>query len=264
MSHKTDRKYLLENQYRTADKLNARIFLHERFSANPYGWFRWVFDQFDIPPDSRVLELGCGTGALWLDNKDRIPAGWEIIVSDYFAGMLDEAARNLSVVGRLFEYVIADAQAIPLPDGSTDAVIANHVLHVVPDRKRALSEIRRVLRPGGRFYATANGRNHLREVAELVKGVGSTVLGHHEDFLAENASEQLSRWFHNVELRRYDDHLDVNEAEPLMDYILSMHAGPPLNEAQLDELRRIIEGELAGHGAFYITKSSGMFIASRA
>jgi cyclopropane fatty-acyl-phospholipid synthase-like methyltransferase len=36
----------------------------KRFSTNPYGWLRWVFDQFDLPPGARVLEVGCGTGQL--------------------------------------------------------------------------------------------------------------------------------------------------------------------------------------------------------
>lgn len=264
MSHKTDRERLLEDQYRNAAKLSARIRLHARFSANPYGLFRWVFDRFDIPPESRVLELGCGTGALWIDNKERIPADWEVIVSDHSAGMLDEAARNLSVVGRRFEHMVLDARSMSLSDASMDAVIANHVLHVIPDMEKALSEIRRVLKPGGRFYTTANGRDHLRELAELVKGVGSAVLGHHENFLAENGAEQLSRWFENVELLRYQDHLYVTEAEPLMDYILSMHAVPPLNESQARRLRRKIEGVIASHGGYYITKSSGMLIASGA
>ena len=64
MSDMVDQTYLLAQQYNTSSNLNARIQLHERFSTNPLDWHRWVFEQFQIPENSRVLELGSGTGLL--------------------------------------------------------------------------------------------------------------------------------------------------------------------------------------------------------
>ena len=61
----TDQEYLRSEQYRDSGNLRARMGLHERFSTNPLGWQRWVFNQFDLMPDSRILELGCGPGRLW-------------------------------------------------------------------------------------------------------------------------------------------------------------------------------------------------------
>jgi hypothetical protein len=49
MSLFTDQRYLKHEQYKTAANLGARIALHRRFSANPYGWQHWVFDQFACP-----------------------------------------------------------------------------------------------------------------------------------------------------------------------------------------------------------------------
>ena len=66
---KGDQEYL-KQEYRDATNLNARIRLHQRFSLNPYGWLRWVFDQLDLPSECRILELGCGPGNLWLENLD--------------------------------------------------------------------------------------------------------------------------------------------------------------------------------------------------
>jgi ubiquinone/menaquinone biosynthesis C-methylase UbiE len=87
----------VESQYRDASNLNARIALHERFSTNAYGWQRWVFDQLELPPDARVLELGCGTGKLWVENRDRTPEGWDVTLTDASPGMLREARRNLGL-----------------------------------------------------------------------------------------------------------------------------------------------------------------------
>lgn len=57
--------YLRDVQYRTPVNLNARMAVHILFSTNEYGWPRWLFDRFDLPEDSDVLEIGCGPGTVW-------------------------------------------------------------------------------------------------------------------------------------------------------------------------------------------------------
>ncbi len=74
MTHTTDQDHL-HAQYQAASKLNARIALHQRFGTAEVGWQEWVFDQLALPPDARVLELGCGTGRLWVRNGSPVPAG---------------------------------------------------------------------------------------------------------------------------------------------------------------------------------------------
>jgi ubiquinone/menaquinone biosynthesis C-methylase UbiE len=157
----SDPRYLLADQYRDAANLNARASLHGRFSTNPDPWHRWVFDQLALPPDGRILELGCGPGGLWRENLDRLPAGWHLTLTDFSPGMAEEAQRGLSAVRPDIRVSVADARAIPYADSAFDAVVANHMLHHVPDRVRALDEIARVLAPGGTLYAATNGRRHL-------------------------------------------------------------------------------------------------------
>ena len=66
-----DQHYLKTQQYHNAAKLNDRIQLHARFSANKYDWQRWVFDQLEIAPLSR---LGCDPGRFLARNARRGPA----------------------------------------------------------------------------------------------------------------------------------------------------------------------------------------------
>ena len=47
-------------QYRDAANLDSRVQLHRRFGTAKQGWYPWVFDQLDLAPDTRVLEIGCG------------------------------------------------------------------------------------------------------------------------------------------------------------------------------------------------------------
>jgi ubiquinone/menaquinone biosynthesis C-methylase UbiE len=167
-----DQEYLKNDQYRDSSNLDARASIHQRFSTNSYGWFRWVFDVLvKLPENARILELGCGNGLLWKENASRIPAGWNITLSDFSSGMLDAAWRNLVVTGHAFQFKEIDAQSIPYEDETFDAVIANHMLYHVPDRPKGIAEIRRVLKPGGCLFATTVGKDHMQEMMDWYRQV---------------------------------------------------------------------------------------------
>ena len=211
------------------------------------------------------FELGCGPGTLWAKNQDSIPESWDIVLSDVSPGMLDAARENLAGMGHPFAYRQWDAQAIPLADASIDGVIANHMLYHVPDRARAFAEIRRVLKPEGRFYAATNGRDHLRELGEFDAciGIAGALDAISETFNLENGTEQLTPWFAHVSVRRYEDALHVTEAEPLVAYILSQPGAGAIGEAQRTALKKLVESKLARAGAIHVTKSTGLFIAAQ-
>jgi SAM-dependent methyltransferase len=101
-----------------------------------------------------ILDVGAGTGTLTLAAARRWPAA-DVVGLDPSEGMLDVARRAARSLPRPPRFVIAPADAIPLPDASVDVVVSSFVLQLVPDRLAALRDIRRVLRPGGRLaYAT--------------------------------------------------------------------------------------------------------------
>lgn len=272
-SPRIDQDHLRTKQYHNASNLNARAELHRRFSTNPTGWNRWVFDQLDLPANARILELGCGPAWLWAENRERIPAGWRITLSDFSEGMLDEARQRLADAPDPFTFEHIDAQQISLPAATFDAVIANHMLYHVPDRAKALAEIRRVLKSGGTFYAATNGRRHLQEMHDLVQqfdterdfwrdywaGFGQT----REEFTLEDSGAEIARYFADVRATVYEDALVITEVEPLVDYMLSGSARDLLGEADVDRLRAFLAQKMTATGAVHITKSTGLFSARR-
>jgi ubiquinone/menaquinone biosynthesis C-methylase UbiE len=265
MSRISDQTYLRGEQYKDSSNLDARIRLHKEFSTNQYGWFRWVFDQFEIASKARILELGCGPGDLWLENLDRIPAGWEITLSDFSAGMLEKAQEKLSQQTHPFSFEIIDAQSIPYDADHFDVVIANHFLYHVPDRPKAIAEIRRVLKPGGPLYATTIGRDHLTELPELVARFApeaSNFLRNSEiPFTLQDGAEQLSAYFLEVEMKRYPDELRVTDVNVLVDYIFS-GIRLSLEQSRRDELTDFLQQKMAANdGVIAIKKDSGVFIA---
>ena len=263
MSKFTDQRYLTTDQYRDSSNLDVRAALHQRFSTNPHGWMNWAFDRLlQLPKGAKILELGCGPGYLWRENAERIPSGWDITLSDLSPGMLDSAWRNLVVTGRAFRFREIDAQAIPFPDETFDAVIAHFMLYHVPDRRKALEEIKRVLRPGGRLFAATVGQNHMREASHWTKRIGKgTMASFSVPFTLENGFEQLAAVFSQVELTRYPDSLKVTEVKPLIAYILSNVPTGDLIEAELAGMEKELEQELKTKGEIFITKDSGLFDA---
>lgn len=251
------------SQYQNATNLNTRIQLHQRFSINKYGWQRWVFDQLEFPPQCRILELGCGTGDLWLENMDRVPAEWEITLSDFSAGMLQQAQQNLDH-RRRFRFEIIDAQSMPFEGRSFDGVIANHMLYHVPDKTKALSEIRRVLKPDGSFYASTVGQRHLQEIADLVGRFDSQLAWWgarlSESFVLENGAAQLAHWFTHVALHSYEDSLIVTEPAALIDYILSGRIKLSVDQ-QIDFSNFVNQEFQRLDGKLYVTKDSGIFVS---
>lgn len=269
MSQIADPAYLRGEQYKTADNLNARVALHRRFSTNRQGWLRWAFEQLDLRPGQRVLEVGGGPGWLWRENQERRPAGLTVIVSDFSPGMAQTACAHLPEDS--FRCAILDAQALPFPAASFDLVIANHMLYHVPDLPGAARELARVLKPAGRLAAGTNGRAHLRELHELMHAYDPGYVlpadGVAERFALENAPAVLGAAFARVEVRPYEDALWITEARPLVEYILSytgFQTGlSALTPARAADLEAFVQARLAAQGGLRIGKATGLVLAGQ-
>jgi ubiquinone/menaquinone biosynthesis C-methylase UbiE len=95
-----------------------------------------------------VVDVGTGTGSLGAAVLARWPAA-ELIASDAAAGMLDVARERLAGHDARVRALVGPADKLPLADGVADVVVSSFVFQLVPDRRAALREAHRVLRPGG-------------------------------------------------------------------------------------------------------------------
>ncbi len=80
--HLTSVQKNLKTQYQNAANISARINLHKNYSLNKQGWFPWIYEQCHITNNMKILEIGCGSGALWTENFSRLPDNVEIVLSD--------------------------------------------------------------------------------------------------------------------------------------------------------------------------------------
>lgn len=259
-----DQTYLLEDQYKTASNLNARANLHGRFSTNRQGWLNWIFSHFDFPPDASILEAGCGPGTLWLKNLGRLSESWKFTLTDFSSGMLNQARANLSEASSNLAFQVADIQNFPFDDRSFDAAIANHMLYHVPDLKKGLQEVKRVLNRSGVLYAATNGNHHMAELFELMSDfLGRRIHNSRDDFgfRLDNGGAILSEYFSEVEVLHFEDHLLVTEVAPLLNYYYSSgRLSEPIADRK-EEFREFLEARLQKSGAIRIQKDAGTFVA---
>jgi ubiquinone/menaquinone biosynthesis C-methylase UbiE len=155
---------------------------------------------------SRVLEVGCGWGELARRIADEV--GAEVTATDLSPHMV-ELARAAGIAA-----TVEDVQQLSYADRTFDVVVAAWMLYHVPDRDRAISEIVRVLRPGGRLVATTNSIFHLQELRELVGSGRSSIA-----FSRESGKELLARHFEHVEREDIDGELEFAGRAEVEEYV---------------------------------------------
>lgn len=248
--------------YIKKDTLSTRINFHDKYSVNKYGWGNWVFDQYEFCDNATILELACGTARIWLGREDRLPKNYKIILSD-LSSLMVEQAEALFSDNPNFSFKQIDIQDIPYENDCFDIVIANHMLYHVPNKEKALSEVFRVLKPGGCFYATTLGRNTLKELQDIYRKLEDKAcfsFSENISFTLENGADLLSKIFSKVEQRQYIDSLDVTDIDDLMAYINSYNEIP---DSVNDELYSLVKNSFSSNGIFHISKEQGIFICKK-
>ena len=247
----------IEKQYKTADNLNTRISIHEKYSTNKVPFADWIVSHYEIAPGAKILELGCGTGSMWVHNLHLLSGGAKLTLTDFSAGMLETAKANL--VSENIRFQVADIQAIPFPDGAFDVVIANMMLYHVPDLHKGLSEVRRVLKPGGKFYCATYGEHGIMEflndaLCHLNVGgkIGTT-------FTLQNGGETLGKHFQNVQRLDREDGLEITDIGDFVDYIYSLSSLSSVASVPREALTEALEKRMK-NGVLYVPKEYGMFI----
>ncbi|CEH35997.1 MerR family transcriptional regulator [Romboutsia lituseburensis] len=256
-------KELLQ-QYIDSSNLNASVKLQDRFSSNKHGWYNWVFKNINLKKRSKVLEIGCGNGALWAKNIENLNEKTNVTLTDVCEDMISDAKTSLKGYHDRFNFQIADPNDIPFKDESFDIVIANHILFYMKDLDVVLKEIHRVLKPGGRFYCSTIDGNHMKELEELMLGFNNNIKISEErlstKFGLSNGESILNKYFSDVQQYLYEDKLIVNDTKGILEYIYSIPGNIlEVIENKKKEFEVYIDKNIQQNGEFHITNSQGLF-----
>ena len=246
-------------QYTTTDRLAARIAVH-RFGTQRQPWPEWVADRLPLTGGEAVFEAGSGTGALWSAvDRDRLAP--RLTLTDASEAMCDALRRSVAAPVTVLR---CPADAVPLPDGGFDGVVANHMLYHLDQPLAGLREFHRLLRPGGWLVVTTLGSHSMVDLGALVvaAGVGRVAPGRYPHFNEVSGLELVSGLFEQVRLHAYDNVLVVPTVDPVVEY-LSTFADTPLTGAETLALRTAVAAVIDRNGPFEIKKRAVLITARR-
>lgn len=119
-----------------------------------HAFREFTADLCEVAPGESVLDLGCGTGALTMSLARRVGPGGRVSGVDISKERVAGARRKANRAGLTIDYRVASIERLPFSDGSVDLVVSSLVFHhLAPEvLGRAVGEIQRVLKPGGRVF----------------------------------------------------------------------------------------------------------------
>jgi ubiquinone/menaquinone biosynthesis C-methylase UbiE len=166
-----------------------------------------LFEAVKEVAPTRVLEAGCGAGALSMRVQSEL--GAEVTAIDASERMVD-LTRERGVEAR-----VADIQELPFEDGAFDCVAAGWVLYHIADRERAISECARVLRPGGRFVAATLADENMSDLWDFLGSPRERSLS----FSTANGAQQLAPYFARVEAREAEGVIAFRTPEEMRQFV---------------------------------------------
>jgi SAM-dependent methyltransferase len=235
-----DNPVLVQWEYASEERLQARNALYRELTDGPTIEDAAFAAVAEVAP-SRVLDAGCGIGDIGVRIAEELGA---------HVAAVDTSPRMVQIAReRGLQASVADVRELPFADGEFDCVLVAWVLYHVRERRRAIEELARVLRPGGRLVAATLAAENLAEMWELLGEPWQREI----TFDRHNGAAQLEPYFASVERR------DV-------DYVLTIPSA--------DELRRLVAAQLtrahlAGNvpdfeGTFAVGAHHTIFVAEKA
>ncbi len=162
--HQDEIKEVVKKAYVAIDSGAGQSIVHRLYSSEetgglPVGAIDWALGignpvrHANLEPGEAVLDIGCGAGIDSLLAARQVGPGGSVIGLDMLEEMLERSRSHAAEAGlaERCEFVRGEMERLPLPAESVDVVISNGVLSLSPRKARVLSEIFRVLRPGGRL-----------------------------------------------------------------------------------------------------------------
>jgi SAM-dependent methyltransferase len=255
VAKRADPRYLREVAYADPSGLEARASLYDYQQP----WIDIIGEAIATlePVAGRTVgDVGCGNGRYVAALR---AAGASVIGIDLSAGMLAGVPAPRSGL------IVADAQWLPLADASLDAVLMMHMLYHVPDPERAVREVTRVLRRGGRVLVATNGSRHLGEMnalwLPLLERLG--IRGNVQDvglvnprLTAGSAQQLVGMHFREVNERWLRSAVVVTEPAPVISHAASTTGAHVVGEGRVELLRELeeaVDGQIRRDGEFRIT-----------
>ncbi|HEY3282470.1 MAG TPA: methyltransferase domain-containing protein [Armatimonadota bacterium] len=254
-------------QYATDEPLQVRIRTHELYSERTVDLDAACHRALTLEGPESLVDVGAGPGAFLRYLRGHGHTG-PLLAVDQSMGMARKAATEM---GAPAWAVVADAVRLPLREESLDRACARHMLYHVSDVPAAVSELHRVLKPGGVLVAATNSADTTPLIRHLTRALVEAFGGKGAEptcaaFCIENAQQILRGSFSVVEPRVSKNALVFTTPEPIVDYVMTLVGfyGLPQDAKALADMREWLLAEVSRRllhlgGTWRDPKAGGLF-----
>ncbi|MGR6998861.1 class I SAM-dependent methyltransferase [Yinghuangia aomiensis] len=262
--------------------LDVKQWVHNAFRTNPASMLDHMAANLALTGTEDLLDLGCGNGFVLEGLRPHLADG-SITGLDIAPAVLDAARRRLHGTATPCTWIEGTADDLSmLGDDTFDRVMANYMIHYVPDLDRCFTEVRRVMRPGGIFQLTTDRTDSMLEMYQVHFNALTAMAAPEDLFKATpkgrlslaNGDDVLRRHFAQVRTAAWQDQLRFTDPEPFMRFYevghnhccASSEPDERLTDAFFDELRDRVRTQVADaidtRGYFAVTKYTGSFLCT--
>lgn len=243
--------------------------LHMQYSTSQDYWLHFLFRMMEIQQGERVLELDAADGNLWVENAEWIPECQlaMMVPSEEVLQRIQKSVKDTDWKCQV-DYKLVPTGRIVLPEESYDVIVANHLFIHSTDLEHVLKSCQKALRPGGRFYCTAIGHGHMKELLDIAAAYDSGVHFYNmdliENFSMESGADSLSKYFRNVEWHRYEDSIETRDARAVFQYLWGTYSNiQNVMAHKKNGFLQYIQKEIEQRGILCVQKEQGIFSARR-
>jgi ubiquinone/menaquinone biosynthesis C-methylase UbiE len=257
----------------TTNDLLTRINIHNKYGGRDID--AWMLDLLKLKPHSQILDVGCGTGKQCFSFYDTLKGEADITGGDVSKDLLAEARLENEKRGAHLKFIELNFnQRFPLEENTYDLLSCCFAIYYAENIPYTISEMHRVLKPGGRLFTTGPMPNN----KELFYSIIKEATGKHIPPMpgsSRYSTEILSTiksLFSSVELHIFENPLTFTSVEPFLDYTRasisedrklwnSFFQEKDDFEQIMNQIRQIAGRRLEREGKLVMTKVVGGFIA---
>lgn len=259
----------------THKDLQTRIDIHSKYGSRDID--AWMLDLLNLEQGIQILDVGCGAGKQLEAFHDYLEGNADIVGGDVSAELLDQARDLSSKLGDAFKLMELDFnQKFELEDAEFDLTSCCFAIYYAADIPFTISEMNRVLKPGGRLFTTGpmpENKQFFYDVIRAATGAEIPPMPGSSRYSTEILDAIRSR-FTSVEVVRFENPLEFEAVEPFVAYV-----GASLSEdrklwnglfdsaGEYESVMKMIEAEasrrLEADGALVMTKVVGGFVGTK-
>lgn len=257
----TNKNYV-KTQYSNDELLKFRKEFHAKYSTSRISYHDWIFNAFTLEEGMTILDVGSGNGDFWKERLHNAPI-CDFTFSDASAGMVSLMKDTFKDTNVTIKQL--DVTRLPYDDNTFDVVIATSMLYHIADISKALSELSRVLKTGGKLYASTYSIHGFSGfIFDLIRQVKPENNNEWSvSFSLDNGHDELSPFFKEIATHRFPDSLVVSNVDDLVRFIDSLTSVDDINEMEKEHLLKLLEPSKNSDGNIEIAKGYGMFVARK-